>query len=86
MRSLESIGCELEHHDLARAVGTPFLRGLIDTAVLSVLRDLKHNARIPVPQGWNLVGVADEDGVLGPGQIYGKKNSSLGPMLRLLLS
>ncbi|KAF8590048.1 RdRP-domain-containing protein [Ramaria rubella] len=70
VRSLDSIGCELQHHDPARAVGTPFLRGLIDTAVLSVLRDLKHSARIPVPQSWNLVGVADEDGILGPGQIY----------------
>jgi RNA-dependent RNA polymerase len=71
MRSLQSIGCGMEHHDPSRTVGTPFFRGLVDTAVLSVLRDLKHNARIPVPQGWNLVGVADEDGILGPGQIYG---------------
>ncbi|KAF8484343.1 RdRP-domain-containing protein [Gautieria morchelliformis] len=70
MRSLDSIGCGMEHHDPSRTVGTLFFRGLVDTAVLSVLRDLKHNARIPVPQGWNLVGVADEDGILGPGQIY----------------
>lgn len=72
MRSLYSIGCDFEHHDPFRAVGTPFVRGLVDTAVLSVLRGLKHSARIPVPDGWNLVGVADESGILGPGQIYGR--------------
>lgn len=76
MRSLDKIGCTLEHHDSARAVGTPFLRGLIDTAMLSVLRSMKHSARIPVPQSWNLVGIADEDRVLGPGQIYGMKKFS----------
>jgi RNA-dependent RNA polymerase len=75
MRSLASIGCELGDCHPSKAVGTPFLRGLIDTAVLSVLRDMKHNARIPVPQGWNLVGVADEDEILGPGEIYGTKIS-----------
>lgn len=73
MRSLEGIGCELGHRGSLKTVGTPFLRGLVDTAVLSVLRGLKHNARIPVPQGWNLVGIADESGTLGPGEIYGVK-------------
>jgi len=71
IRSLDSIGCELEHHDPTRAVGGPFVMGLIDTGILSVLRGIKHNARIPVPKSWNLVGVADETDELAPGQIYG---------------
>lgn len=71
MRSLDNIGCKLGDRQPSKGVGTPFLRALIDTAVISVLRGLKHNARIPVPQAWNLVGVADEDGTLGPGEIYG---------------
>lgn len=45
---------------------------LINAAILSVLRDIKHNARIPVPNSWNLVGVADETGLLKEGEVYGK--------------
>ncbi|KIJ35730.1 hypothetical protein M422DRAFT_261912 [Sphaerobolus stellatus SS14] len=70
MRSLDGIGCDFEHHDPNRAVGTPFVRSLVDTAILSVLRGLKHNARIPVPNSWNLVGIADESLELDPGGIY----------------
>ena len=72
IRSLDNIGCDFEHHNPERAVGTPFIRSLIDTAVLSVLRGLKHNARIPVPKSWNLVGIADESNELDPGEIYGE--------------
>lgn len=72
LRSLDRVGCDFEHHDPSRAIATPFVRGAVDTAVVSVLRDMKHKARIPVPQGWNLVGIADESGILGRGQIYGR--------------
>lgn len=47
-----------------------FLPVLINTAILSVLRDIKHNARIPVPNSWNLVGVADETGLLKEDEVY----------------
>jgi hypothetical protein len=34
------------------------------------MRDFKQHARIPVPESWTLVGVADEHGILGPDEIY----------------
>lgn len=37
----------------------PFVREMLNFSVHHILRDLKHRARIPVPDGWTLVGVAD---------------------------
>ncbi|KAF4614826.1 hypothetical protein D9613_002724 [Agrocybe pediades] len=65
------------------AVDNPFLRQIRRVAMTDVLRDIKHSARIPVPNSYLLVGVADEgpayeaagyDNVysLEPGEIYGK--------------
>ncbi|GJJ12541.1 hypothetical protein Clacol_006784 [Clathrus columnatus] len=48
----------------------PFFPVIINTAIHSVLRDIKHNARIPVPMSWNLVGIADETGLLKEHQVY----------------
>ncbi|KAH8884887.1 rna-dependent rna polymerase [Thozetella sp. PMI_491] len=48
----------------------PFLRSIIETAVLKELRALKYKARIPVPQGVTLFGVMDESGFLREGQVY----------------
>lgn len=39
---------------------TPFLRQLRQVAMTDILRDIKHSARIPVPQSYLLVGIADE--------------------------
>ena len=39
-------------------------------AIHHVLRELKHHARIPVPEGWNVVGVADIHGYLKEGEIF----------------
>ncbi|EIW64750.1 RdRP-domain-containing protein [Trametes versicolor FP-101664 SS1] len=47
-----------------------FWRQTMDFAINHVLRELKHRARIPVPEGWTLVGVADVHGYLEEGEIF----------------
>ena len=47
-----------------------FWQQMMDFAVNHVLRELKHHARIPVPHGWTLVGVADVHGYLQEGEIF----------------
>ncbi|KAI0936237.1 hypothetical protein AcV5_004426 [Taiwanofungus camphoratus] len=47
-----------------------FWQQMMDFAVNHVLRELKHHARIPVPDGWSLVGVADIHGFLEEGEIF----------------
>ncbi|GBE78383.1 RNA dependent RNA polymerase-domain-containing protein [Sparassis latifolia] len=47
-----------------------FWQQMMDFAVNHVLRELKHHARIPVPDGWTLVGVADVHGFLKEGEIF----------------
>jgi RNA-dependent RNA polymerase len=49
----------------------PFASFFVDLAVVDALRSIKLKARIPLyEQGWTLVGVPDEDGVLGEGEIF----------------
>ncbi|EKM60969.1 uncharacterized protein PHACADRAFT_168316 [Phanerochaete carnosa HHB-10118-sp] len=48
-----------------------FWRKMMDFAVNHVLRELKHHARIPVPNAWNLVGVADVHGYLEEHEVFG---------------
>ncbi|TFY68358.1 hypothetical protein EVJ58_g1048 [Rhodofomes roseus] len=47
-----------------------FWQQMMDFAVNHVLRELKHRARIPVPEGWTLVGAADIHGYLNEGEIF----------------
>ncbi len=47
-----------------------FLQRLALLSKGHILRDLKHHARIPVPDSWTLVGVADEWGGLDEGEVY----------------
>jgi RNA-dependent RNA polymerase len=42
------------------AMDTPFLRQIRQVAMTDILRDIKHSARIPVPDSYLLVGIADE--------------------------
>ncbi|KAF8969863.1 RNA dependent RNA polymerase-domain-containing protein [Flammula alnicola] len=42
------------------AIDSPFLQQIRQVAMTDVLRDIKHSARIPVPNSYLLVGVADE--------------------------
>ncbi|KAI0704900.1 RdRP-domain-containing protein [Cytidiella melzeri] len=48
-----------------------FWRRTMDFAINHVLRELKHHARIPVANAWNLVGVADVHGYLNEGEVFG---------------
>lgn len=50
--------------------GDAFHDQLLQVAVYHVLRDLKNNARIPIPDAWTLVGVADTHGFLEEGEIF----------------
>lgn len=47
-----------------------FWKQMMDFAINHVLRELKHHARIPVPEGWGLVGVADVHKYLKEGEIF----------------
>ena len=42
------------------SMDNPFLSQLRQVAMNDVLRDIKHSAKIPVPDSFLLVGVADE--------------------------
>ncbi|KAK2460832.1 hypothetical protein APHAL10511_007302 [Amanita phalloides] len=53
-------GLDLHHQSDIPGLDTQFLRQVRQVAMVSVLRDIKHSARIPVPESCLLVGVADE--------------------------
>ncbi|KAJ5038730.1 uncharacterized protein L3040_006410 [Drepanopeziza brunnea f. sp. 'multigermtubi'] len=42
----------------------------MEAVLMSELRKLKHEARIPVPRGWHLHGIMDETGSLKEGEIF----------------
>lgn len=48
----------------------PFLRGVLELAVLSQLRELKHRSRIFVEHAVTLYGIMDETDTLAEGEIY----------------
>ena len=47
-----------------------FLTGMVEAAVLIQLRTLKYKTRIPVKDGFTLLGIMDETGILEEGQIF----------------
>ncbi|KAI0374260.1 RdRP-domain-containing protein [Pilatotrama ljubarskyi] len=63
MLGLHKLGVGPLHGDL-------FWEQLMDFSINHVLRELKHHARIPVPDSWTLVGVADVHGYLEEGEIF----------------
>jgi RNA-dependent RNA polymerase len=60
LKRIESLGLDLITRRRTPGIDNPFLRQLRQVAMTSVLRDIKHNARIPIPNSYLLVGVADE--------------------------
>lgn len=68
---LTSIMLSLHKLGLGPLRDDEFWQQMMDFAVNHVLRELKHHARIPVPEGWNIVGVADVHEYLQEGQIFG---------------
>ena len=68
LEMLSDIG--LEYHD------DSFLRGVVEMAVITKLREIKYRGRIPVENGITLYGIMDETGYLKEGQIYVATQSS----------
>ncbi|KAI0335366.1 RdRP-domain-containing protein [Cubamyces sp. BRFM 1775] len=67
---LTSTMLALHKLDLGPLDGNMFWERMMDFATNHVLRELKHHARIPVPDSWTLVGVADVHGYLREGEIF----------------
>ncbi|CEL58060.1 hypothetical protein RSOLAG1IB_02805 [Rhizoctonia solani AG-1 IB] len=61
---LQNIGIEAEY---CNSLG---IKTILKNAETDILRELKHRARIPVPDSWKLVGIADEFGFLAEGEVY----------------
>ncbi|KAJ1311089.1 hypothetical protein OPQ81_009592 [Rhizoctonia solani] len=61
---LQNVGIELQY---CKTLG---IKTILKDAETDILRELKHRARIPVPESWKLVGIADEFNYLEEGQIY----------------
>ncbi|RDB21068.1 putative RNA-dependent RNA polymerase 1 [Hypsizygus marmoreus] len=71
LRRIEELGLELTPKNRTPGFDTPFLRQVRQVSMLDALRDIKHSARIPIPESYLLVGVADE----GPAYIaLGEEN------------
>ncbi|KAF9227760.1 RdRP-domain-containing protein [Gyrodon lividus] len=71
LRRLNALGLELKPNDLQQPLDTPFFAQLRVCAINHVLRGVKHDARIPIPDSHMFVGVADE----GPAYVQkGLKN------------
>ncbi|THH12039.1 hypothetical protein EW146_g7842 [Bondarzewia mesenterica] len=60
LEQLDRLGLGMKPTRVKMAIATPFLGRLVRYAMNHVLRDMKHHARIPVPNSYLLVGVADE--------------------------
>ena len=59
----------------------PFLRDIVEIAVLIELRALKYKARIPIELGYTLLGIMDETGYLNEGEIFCIVDDKSGPSI-----
>lgn len=60
LKRLNALGLELKPNHLQKPLDTPFLARLRACAINHVLRAVKHEARLQIPDSYMLVGVADE--------------------------
>lgn len=60
LRRLSSYGLDFCEGQPGKSLRLPFFNDIVYCSVSAALRDLKLRGRIPVPQSWLLVGVADE--------------------------
>ncbi|KAF7775922.1 hypothetical protein Agabi119p4_4315 [Agaricus bisporus var. burnettii] len=61
VKQLQGLGLEINSKDPDKLnVDTPFLKQVREVAMMDVMRDIKHSARILVPDSHLLVGIADE--------------------------
>lgn len=71
--SLKSLGLDINAENTALVhFNDPFLDRCLRFAAHHVLREIKHRARVPVPEAWKLVGIVDEYNILKQHQIYGE--------------
>ncbi|KAJ3576204.1 hypothetical protein NP233_g613 [Leucocoprinus birnbaumii] len=82
IKQLQELGFEINDKDPNKPnIDTPFLKQIREVAMMDIMRDIKHSARILVPDSHLLVGVADEGPAyekrgyenvycLRPGQVY----------------
>lgn len=49
---------------------TKFFQRVGDAILVNIKRDVKHRARIPIPNSYTLVGVADVHGYLKPAEVF----------------
>jgi hypothetical protein len=85
LEQLNKLGLTFEDDTDKKAIGCAFFERLLRFSINHSLREIKFKARIPVPESYQLVGIADEgqayieEGIankddvytLGPGRIYG---------------
>ena len=83
LRRLNTLDLELNPTHLQRNIDSPFLSQVRAYAINHVLRAVKHDARIPIPNSYMLMGVTDEGPAyerkkgyenifkLPPGKIFG---------------
>jgi hypothetical protein len=67
---LSSTLLQLTKLDMTPSIMDDFYDRMIEITIHHVLRDLKQHARIPVDEGYTLVGVADIHGYLQEGEIF----------------
>lgn len=68
--TVPSVLLHLHKRGVRDLLANKFWKRSIDFAVYHVLRELKNHARIPIPDAWTLVGVADEHNFLKEGEIF----------------
>lgn len=67
---LQGVMQALDRAGLDVLINDPFYDDMMQDAVYHVLRDLKNHARIPIPNAWTVVGVADIHKVLEENEIF----------------
>ncbi|KAG6854694.1 hypothetical protein C0991_002405 [Blastosporella zonata] len=60
LKRIEDLGLELNPRQNVPGFDDKFFRQLRQVSMMDILRDIKHSARIPIPESYTLVGVADE--------------------------
>ncbi|KAG5353249.1 hypothetical protein C0989_008984 [Termitomyces sp. Mn162] len=80
---LTSVMLSLAKLNVADELDNNFYRQMMGSAIHHVLRLLKNHARIPIPDAWTLVGVADVHKFLQEGEIFACVKPIGGPTMYL---
>lgn len=80
LKRIEELELDLIPRKRIPSFDTPFFKQIREVSMVDILRDIKHSARIRIPESYLLVGIADE----GPAyQAEGKKNVYILPENRI---